>query len=252
MTVQESQDWRLPPDIPESQRTGQQIQCPFPSSNWDVPADHSGTPNTLVYTETDYLLPVALYGISRARRSTRAPDAGAAVETVCSMLLQISVPFLLAGLGTVFTGLLLEVVQVRGEKNVDTDSKEWAETDSVEENLFAYKFLKLFSFSGRHPHTINSEIKGFVIFINIESRNYLQKLLGSYHRSLSTVSQFVRGDPDLHTHNLYVPPCDVGSRFHPPLQLFVLRYLHHICSWSSQIKLLRPPISHYFKHSQTL
>lgn len=124
MTVQESQDQRLPPDVPAGQRTSQQIQCPLPSSNWDVPADHSCTPNMLVYTETDYLLPVALYGISRARRSTRAPDAGAAVETVCSMLVQISVPFLLAGLGTVFAGLLLEVVQVRKERNVDADSEE--------------------------------------------------------------------------------------------------------------------------------
>lgn len=35
------------------------------------------------------------------------------------MLVQISVPFLLAGLGTVFAGLLLEVVQVRKERNVD-------------------------------------------------------------------------------------------------------------------------------------
>ena len=113
MNVQEPQNQRLPPDVPASQ----QIQCPIPSSNLDVPAD-SCTRNTRVYTEADYLLPVALYSISRARRSTRAPDAGAAVETVCSMLVQISVPFLLAGLGTVFAGLLLEVVQVRREKNV--------------------------------------------------------------------------------------------------------------------------------------
>lgn len=119
MTVQESQDQRLPPDVAVGQRTSQQIQCPSPSSNWDVPADHSCTPNTQVYTETDYLLPVALYGISRARRSASAPEPGAAVETVCSMLVQISVPFLLAGLGTVFAGLLLEVVQVRKERSVD-------------------------------------------------------------------------------------------------------------------------------------
>lgn len=125
MNVQESQDQRLPPDVPAGQRTGQQIQCPLPSSSRDVPADHSCTPNTLVYTETDYLLPVALYSISSARSNARAPDAGAAVETVCSMLVQISVPFLLAGLGTVFTGLLLDVFQVRREKNADTDSEGW-------------------------------------------------------------------------------------------------------------------------------
>lgn len=119
MTVQESQDQRLHAGVP----AGQQIQCPLPSSTWDVSADHSCTPNTPVFTETDYLLPVALYGVSRPRRNTRAPDAGAAVETVCSMLVQIAVPFLLAGLGTVFAGLLLEVVQVRREENVDTDSE---------------------------------------------------------------------------------------------------------------------------------
>lgn len=118
MTVQESQDQWLPPDVAAGQRTSQQIQCPSPSSSWNVAAEHSCTPNTQVYTETDYLLPVALYGVSRARRSARAPEPGAAVETVCSMLVQISVPFLLAGLGTVFAGLLLEVVQVRKERNV--------------------------------------------------------------------------------------------------------------------------------------
>lgn len=123
MSVQESQDQRLHPGVPAGQRTGQQIQCSLPGSTWDVPADHSCTPNTPAFTETDYLLPEALYGVSRARRITRAPDAEAAVETVCSMLVQIAVPFLLAGLGTVFAGLLLEVVQVRKKKNVDADSE---------------------------------------------------------------------------------------------------------------------------------
>lgn len=129
MNVQESQDQRLPPDVPAGQRTGQQIQCPLPSSSWDVPADHNCTPNTLVYTETDYLLPVALYSISSARSNARAPDAGAAVETVCSMLVQISVPFLLAGLGTVFAGLLLDVVQVREKRMLTQIQRDETETD---------------------------------------------------------------------------------------------------------------------------
>uniref|UniRef100_A0A3Q3XLI8 Solute carrier family 41 member n=1 Tax=Mola mola TaxID=94237 RepID=A0A3Q3XLI8_MOLML len=66
------------------------------------------------YTETDYLLPVKLYGTSRSGGSTGTMAAGGPVapaETVCSMVLQILVPFLLAGLGTVSAGMLLEVVQ---------------------------------------------------------------------------------------------------------------------------------------------
>lgn len=122
MIVQEYQDQRLPLDVPSGQITGRQIQPMLPSSNCDVHAGNSYTPNTPEYTETDYLLPVALYGISRPRRTARTE--GAPVETVCSMLVQILVPFLLAGLGTVFAGLLLEVVQVRKEKDVDTCQKD--------------------------------------------------------------------------------------------------------------------------------
>lgn len=54
----------------------------------------------------------------------RAKDAGgssAPAETVCSMVLQILVPFLLAGLGTVSAGMLLEVVQVRKKKKTEDD-----------------------------------------------------------------------------------------------------------------------------------
>lgn len=109
MIVQDSQNQRLPVDVAAGQNTGRQIRSTLPSSNCDVAAGIC-TPNMPEYTETDYLLPVALYGISRPRRTA---DEGPPVETVCSMLVQILVPFLLAGLGTVFAGLLLEVVQVR-------------------------------------------------------------------------------------------------------------------------------------------
>uniref|UniRef100_A0A3Q0SP32 Solute carrier family 41 member n=1 Tax=Amphilophus citrinellus TaxID=61819 RepID=A0A3Q0SP32_AMPCI len=66
------------------------------------------------YTETDFLLPNELYGGSRISRSVRAKDAdvsGAPAESICSMVMQILVPFLLAGFGTVFAGMVLDVVQ---------------------------------------------------------------------------------------------------------------------------------------------
>ncbi|XP_022610252.1 solute carrier family 41 member 2-like isoform X1 [Seriola dumerili] len=66
------------------------------------------------YTETDFLLPNQLYGRSRISESVRAKDADRPVvpaESICSMVLQILVPFLLAGLGTVSAGILLDVVQ---------------------------------------------------------------------------------------------------------------------------------------------
>lgn len=66
------------------------------------------------YTETDFLLPSKLYSSSRFSRSTRAKDgggSGAPAESICSMVLQVLVPFLLAGLGTVSAGMLLDVVQ---------------------------------------------------------------------------------------------------------------------------------------------
>ncbi|XP_059190271.1 solute carrier family 41 member 2 [Centropristis striata] len=66
------------------------------------------------YTETDFLLPNQLYGLSSLSVSTSAKDAGGSgepAESLCSMVLQILVPFLLAGLGTVSAGMLLEVVQ---------------------------------------------------------------------------------------------------------------------------------------------
>ncbi|XP_057691983.1 solute carrier family 41 member 2 isoform X2 [Corythoichthys intestinalis] len=65
-------------------------------------------------TETDPLLPKDGFGGSRLRRSLEEKQSGGAdvpPETVLSLVLQILVPFLLAGLGTVFAGLLLDVVQ---------------------------------------------------------------------------------------------------------------------------------------------
>lgn len=65
------------------------------------------------YTETDSLVPNELYSGSRLSGSIKENGTSAPAETVCSMLIQILVPFLLAGLGTVSAGMLLEVVQVR-------------------------------------------------------------------------------------------------------------------------------------------
>ncbi|XP_074490243.1 solute carrier family 41 member 2 [Sebastes fasciatus] len=126
MVVPHSQDEHLPPSGSVGRGTRQQY-----GSN-PSPSQHSGSPqhfcsngnsspvNTSLhhepqdYTETDYLLPNQLYGGSRLSGSTRAKDAGgsgAPAESICSMVLQILVPFLLAGLGTVSAGMLLEVVQ---------------------------------------------------------------------------------------------------------------------------------------------
>lgn len=58
--------------------------------------------------------------------------------------------------------------------------------------------------------------------------NYLQKLLGSRHRS-----QFMRGAPVL------IQRTCSSSRFRPPTQLFAYTF-SHIWSWSSQTILLWP------------
>ncbi|XP_013861073.1 solute carrier family 41 member 2 [Austrofundulus limnaeus] len=66
------------------------------------------------FSETDALLPNELYGGSRFSRSLSSKDpegSSGPEETVCSMVLQILVPFLLAGFGTVSAGMLLDVVQ---------------------------------------------------------------------------------------------------------------------------------------------
>uniref|UniRef100_A0A3B5KVX3 Solute carrier family 41 member n=1 Tax=Xiphophorus couchianus TaxID=32473 RepID=A0A3B5KVX3_9TELE len=64
--------------------------------------------------ESDPLLSDELLNVSRFSRSMRAKDAQVSsgpTESVCSMVLQILVPFVLAGLGTVSAGMLLDVVQ---------------------------------------------------------------------------------------------------------------------------------------------
>ncbi|XP_070763268.1 solute carrier family 41 member 2 [Enoplosus armatus] len=126
MVVPESQDEYLAPGGSVGRGTSQQYRS-IPTLS-----QHSGSPqqfssngnispvNTSLqyepqdYTETDFLLPNKLYGRSRVSGSTRAQDAGgsgAPAESVRSMVLQILVPFLLAGLGTVSAGMLLDVVQ---------------------------------------------------------------------------------------------------------------------------------------------
>ncbi len=136
MIVPESQDDQLPPSGSVHRGTSQQYGSNQPLSQ------HSGGPqhfssngnispfNTSLhyepqeYTETDFLLPNKLYGSSGFSGSTRTRDAGvssAPVESVCSMVLQILVPFLLAGLGTVSAGMLLDVVQVRKPEKSEED-----------------------------------------------------------------------------------------------------------------------------------
>lgn len=92
------------------------------------------------YTETDFLLPDKLYGRSRLSEAIAAKEAvrsDAPAESVCSMLLQILVPFLLAGLGTVSAGMLLDVVQVkRRTQNADWQFHcESCSTESKQYNL---------------------------------------------------------------------------------------------------------------------
>ncbi|XP_077452827.1 solute carrier family 41 member 2 isoform X2 [Stigmatopora argus] len=63
-------------------------------------------------TETDPLLPKDGCGFRRTSgEEKRSPGAEVPPETLRSLVLQILLPFVLAGLGTVFAGLLLDVVQ---------------------------------------------------------------------------------------------------------------------------------------------
>lgn len=83
------------------------------SSSRDILESNTGPRE---YAETDSLLPNELYSGSRLSQSTRGKDAGvsaAPAEPVCAMVMQILVPFVVAGLGTVCAGILLDVVQVR-------------------------------------------------------------------------------------------------------------------------------------------
>ncbi|KAM7396443.1 hypothetical protein PAMP_019480 [Pampus punctatissimus] len=126
MVVPESKDEQTSPSCSVGRSPSQQYR-----SNQSLP-QHSGSSqhfssnatispvNTTLdyeprdYTETDSLLPNEIYSGSKFSGSmkARAPDgADVSAESVCSMVLQILVPFLLAGLGAVFAGLLLDVVQ---------------------------------------------------------------------------------------------------------------------------------------------
>ncbi|KAK2842016.1 hypothetical protein Q5P01_012216 [Channa striata] len=123
MVVSESQDNQLPPNGFVGRGTSQNYRCNPSLSQHSGSVQHFSCRGNISQvntgphyecTETDFLLPSELYGGSRLRRSRRAKDAdgsGAPVESVCSMVLQILVPFLLAGLGTVSAGILLDVVQ---------------------------------------------------------------------------------------------------------------------------------------------
>lgn len=120
MDFQESQDKQLPPSGSVGRGISQQYRFNQSLSQNFVNPQHfsSNGSNTGLseYSETDSLLPNELYSGSSLSQSTRAKDAdssGAPAESVCSMMLQILVPFVLAGLGTVSAGVLLDVVQVR-------------------------------------------------------------------------------------------------------------------------------------------
>ncbi|XP_071756420.2 solute carrier family 41 member 2 [Centroberyx gerrardi] len=88
----------------------------FPDGNIS-PLNASLTYELRPYTESDPLLPNGHYNGSKFSGTTAAKDPDgcgardAPTESVCSMVLQILVPFLLAGLGTVSAGMLLDVVQ---------------------------------------------------------------------------------------------------------------------------------------------
>lgn len=123
MVVTESQEHeQLCPSVSVGQGANQQYNsnASFCNSN-----GNSSAVNTSIHyepQESDFLLPVKLYGTSRLSRSIRENDANgsdAPAETLCSMVLQILVPFLLAGLGTVCAGMLLEVVQVRKQNKYE-------------------------------------------------------------------------------------------------------------------------------------
>uniref|UniRef100_A0A8C4I4V1 Solute carrier family 41 member n=1 Tax=Dicentrarchus labrax TaxID=13489 RepID=A0A8C4I4V1_DICLA len=125
MVVPKSQDEQLPASGSVDRGTSQQYrsnpssyqQSGGPqhfSSNGNISPVNTSPHEPQEYTETDFLLPNKLYRASRFSGSMRAKDAdgsGAPAETVCSIVIQILVPFLLAGFGTVSAGMLLEVVQ---------------------------------------------------------------------------------------------------------------------------------------------
>lgn len=119
MVVQESQDTKLTHS--DSVSPSQQNRSNTSLSQFSGNSQHFTSNENIYYepeeyTETDFLLPNQLYGRSRLTRSPQPKDAnvsGALEESICSMVVQILVPFLLAGLGTVSAGILLDIAQVR-------------------------------------------------------------------------------------------------------------------------------------------
>ncbi|XP_075894009.1 solute carrier family 41 member 2 [Nelusetta ayraudi] len=110
--VPESQDDHLPSSVSASTSRQSRADTSKYCSNGSISDIGSGPCSEP--EETDYLLPVKLYGTPRSSGPARTKDTdnpSAPVETVCSLVLQILVPFLLAGLGTVSAGILLELVQ---------------------------------------------------------------------------------------------------------------------------------------------
>ncbi|XP_067356789.1 solute carrier family 41 member 2 isoform X2 [Channa argus] len=124
MVVSESKDNQLPPNGFVGRVTSQHnrynpslSQHPGSPQNFSCMGNISQANSASHYecTETDFLLPSQLYGgsmLRQIRRTKNADGPGAHVESLCSMVLQILVPFFLAGLGTVSAGILLDVVQI--------------------------------------------------------------------------------------------------------------------------------------------
>lgn len=116
MTDPEREDKKVPLGGSGFQQYGSTLSSPqfhgSPHLNVDLSDMEAGLQYELQEgAQTDYLHPTKLYSESQLRRAIRARYESAAAESVCSMMLQILVPFLLAGLGTVSAGMLLEVVQ---------------------------------------------------------------------------------------------------------------------------------------------
>lgn len=150
-----SQHCRLNPSL--SQHPGRPAH--FISNSNVTPARAPLDDEPQVYSETDYLLPSQLYRGSSSSGSTGAKDPSVPrlrAESVYSMVLQILVPFLLAGLGTVSAGILLGVVQVR----------EWREaTENIQvDETFTWPTMWAHWFPSRNPIFENKN-KGWLIII---------------------------------------------------------------------------------------
>lgn len=123
MVVAKSADKKLSKNVslethisPKPSLSQNSKSCKHLSSNGNFSPSTSLELQPQEFIETDALLSNELYAGSRSSRSMRAKGAEGSAgseESVCSMVLQILLSFLLAGFGTVSAGLLLDVVQVR-------------------------------------------------------------------------------------------------------------------------------------------